>query len=100
METTKVYWGYIGIIERKMETAIVYWQYIEIMEEKKWKLPAKYTGLYRDSEKENGNKTEATIVYHIWPIGILEEKMGTTIGSGSRRVSTRNKQYLLRASPP
>ena len=32
METTIVYWGYIGIKEKKMETTIVYWGYIGIME--------------------------------------------------------------------
>ena len=32
METTIVYWGYIGIMEKKMETTIVYWGYIDIME--------------------------------------------------------------------
>ena len=32
METTIVYWGYIGILEKKMETIIVYWGYIGIME--------------------------------------------------------------------
>ena len=25
METTMVYWGYIGIVEKKMEATIVYW---------------------------------------------------------------------------
>ena len=30
METTIVYWGYIGIMEKKMETTIVYWGYIGI----------------------------------------------------------------------
>ena len=34
METTIVYWGYIGIMEKKMETAIVYWGYSLIMENK------------------------------------------------------------------
>ena len=34
METTIVYWGYIGIMEKKMETTIVYWGYIGIMEKK------------------------------------------------------------------
>ena len=24
METTRVYWGYIGIMEKKMETTVVY----------------------------------------------------------------------------
>ena len=28
METTLVYWGYIGIIEGKMETSTVDWVYI------------------------------------------------------------------------
>ena len=34
METTIVYWGYIGIMAKKMETTIVYWGYIGIMEKK------------------------------------------------------------------
>ena len=34
METTVVYWGYIGIMEKKMETTVVYWGYIGIMEMK------------------------------------------------------------------
>ena len=32
METTMVYWGYMGIMENKMETTMVYWGYIGIME--------------------------------------------------------------------
>ena len=32
METTIVYWGHIGIMEKKMETTIVYWVDIGIME--------------------------------------------------------------------
>ena len=36
METTIVYWGYIGIMEKKMEASVVYWG-------------------YRDNGKENGN---------------------------------------------
>ena len=35
MENTIVYWGHIGIIEKKMKTTIVdwgYWHYIGIME--------------------------------------------------------------------
>ena len=27
METTIVFWGYIGIMEKKMETTIVFWGY-------------------------------------------------------------------------
>ena len=34
METTTVYWCYIGIMEKKMETTVVYSGYIEIMENK------------------------------------------------------------------
>ena len=37
METTIVYWGYTGIMEKKMETTTVYW------------------GLYWNNGKENGN---------------------------------------------
>ena len=37
METTIVYKGFIGIMEKKMETTIVYKGYIGIME-RKWKL--------------------------------------------------------------
>ena len=29
-----LYWGYIGIMEKKIETTIVYWGYIGIMEKK------------------------------------------------------------------
>ena len=32
METAIIYWGYIGIMEKKMETTIVYWGHIGIME--------------------------------------------------------------------
>ena len=35
METTIVYWGYIGILEKKMETTIVYWGHIRIMKKGK-----------------------------------------------------------------
>ena len=34
LETTIVYWGYIGVMEKKMETTIVYWGYIGVMENK------------------------------------------------------------------
>ena len=34
METTMVYWGNIGIMEKKMETTIVYWGNIRILEHK------------------------------------------------------------------
>ena len=34
METTIVYWGYIGIMENNMKTTIVCWGYAGIMEKK------------------------------------------------------------------
>ena len=34
METTLIYCGYIGIMEKKMETTLIYWGYIGIMEKK------------------------------------------------------------------
>ena len=34
METTIVYWGYIGRMEKKTETTIVYWGYRGRMEKK------------------------------------------------------------------
>ena len=36
METTIVYWGYIGIMENKMEITIVYWGYIGNSSLKRW----------------------------------------------------------------
>ena len=55
METTVVYWGSIGIMEKqKMETTVVYWGYIGIME-KKMETTIVYWGLYWDNGKENGN---------------------------------------------
>ena len=53
---SQIFWGYIGIMEKKMETTIVYWGYIRIME----------------------HKLETTIVYRGY-IGIMEKKMETTI---------------------
>ena len=44
METTIIYWGYNGIMEKKMETTIIYWGYNGIME--KWKLLIGNKGLY------------------------------------------------------
>ena len=34
METTILYWGYIGGMEKKMKTIILYWGYIGGMEKK------------------------------------------------------------------
>ena len=50
METTIVYWGYIGIMEQKMETTILV--YIGVMEKK---METTILGSYRDNGKENGN---------------------------------------------
>ena len=50
MESTIVYWGYIGIMENKMETTIVYWGYIGIMENKNG-IYYSILGLYRDTGK-------------------------------------------------
>ena len=47
METTIAYWGYIGIMEKKMETTIAYW------------------GLYWDNGKENGNYYSILGLYSI-----------------------------------
>ena len=30
METTVVYWGYLGIMDKRMEPTTVYWVYIEL----------------------------------------------------------------------
>ena len=34
METTLIYWGYIGIVENKLESIVASWDYIGIMENK------------------------------------------------------------------
>ena len=62
METTIVYWGYIGKMEKKMETTIVYWGYIGKME-KKMETTIVYWGYIGKMEK----KMETTIVYCIGP---------------------------------
>ena len=52
--TTVIYWGYIGITEKKMETTtVIYWGYIGIME-KKMETTIVYLG-YWDNGKANGN---------------------------------------------
>ena len=56
METTIVYWGYIGIMEEEMETTIAYWGYMGIMEKKILHYNGRYVrGVYGDNGKENGN---------------------------------------------
>ena len=49
-----VYWGYTGIMEKKMETTTVYWGHIGIME-KKIETAIVYWGIYQDNGKENGS---------------------------------------------
>ena len=63
METTIVYWGYIGIMEKRMETTIVYWGYIGIMEK----------------------RMETTIVYCGY-IGIMEKNMEPSLGFSSKQI--------------
>ena len=73
LETTIIYWGYIGIMEKRMETTIVYWGYIGIME-KRMETTIVYWGYTGIMEK----KMETTIVYWGY-IGIMEKTMETTI---------------------
>ena len=54
METTIEYWGYIGIMEKKMETTIEYWGYRGLMENK-METTIEYWGYIRTNGKENGN---------------------------------------------
>ena len=57
---SSVYWGYIGIMEKKMEATIVYWGYIGIMEKKMettivyWILERRGLGLCVASSSESG----------------------------------------------
>ena len=85
METTIVYWGYIGIME-KMETTIVYWEYIGIMENK-METTIVYWGYIGITE----NKMETTIVYWGY-IGIMENKMETTIVYSSKFLCKRQNK--------
>ena len=70
METTIVYWGYIGIMEKKMEATIVYWGYNGIME-KRMEATVVYWGYNGIME----NKMETTIVYWGYITPIMENKM-------------------------
>ena len=79
METTVVYWGYIGIMEKKMKTTVVYWGYIGIM-----------------NGKENGN------YYVSLPSVVVTEQLATVIIVSCLilvgfRVMTLKPNYLLRA---
>ena len=55
METTIVYWGCLGTMDKKVETAIVYWGYVGIMEKKMETSIVSMLELYRDNGKEHGN---------------------------------------------
>ena len=55
METTIVYWNYIGITEKKMETTIVTWNHMGTMEKESGNY-CSILGLYRDNGQENGNE--------------------------------------------
>ena len=64
METTLVYWGYVGIMEKKMETTtIVYWGYIGIMG---------YIGVIHGIMEK---KVETTVVRHRGPLLHRPRKM-------------------------
>ena len=68
-----LYWGYKGMMEKRMETTIVYWGYIGTME-KRMETTIVYCGCIGIMEK----KMETTRVY--WGfIGIMEKKMETTV---------------------
>ena len=102
METTIVYWGFIGIMDSKMEATIVY---------------RVISGLYWDNGKSNGhsdttivywgfigimeNKMEATIVYRVilglyWAyVGIMEKKMETTIMENQMKKKMENEMETV-----
>ena len=65
METTIVYFNYIGIMEKKTETTIVYWTYIGIVEKTK----------------------ETTIVYYTWNHFHRSPASGTAVSRSRRRWS-------------
>ena len=54
METTIVYWGYIGIMEKKTETTMAYWGYVGILE-MKMETTTVYWGSTGIIKKENGS---------------------------------------------
>ena len=69
METTIVYWGYIGIMEKKMQTTIVYWGYNIGTMEKKMETTVVYWGHVgviqglEDSDECFNSRTEARMPF-------------------------------------
>ena len=60
METTIVYWGHIGRIERNMETTTVYWGYIIGIMEKKTEITVVYKGGKQAKIQKRSQKSTAT----------------------------------------
>ena len=58
METTLVYWGHIGMMEKKMDTTLVHWGHIGMME-KKMDTAIAYWG----NIGMMANKMETTLAY-------------------------------------
>ena len=83
METTIVYWGYIGVMETKLETSTVYWDwdYVVAME-KKMENYYSISGLYRDNGKENGHYDLEIIQKPPSPGRVCDEKLQHSISSG------------------
>ena len=83
METTIVYWGYIGVIlgimENKMETTIVYWGYIGVI-----------LGIME-------NKMETTIVYWGYIGVILSSEPKTTRQTGMGATLSAHRMTCLQA---
>ena len=61
LETTIVYWGYIGIMEKKMETIIVYWV-------KSHRFKA-----FGSSARTTGRRTTSRIIKH--PLAIPDPEL-------------------------
>ena len=60
METTLVYWGHIGRMERNMETTTVYWGYIGRMEKK-----TEITVVYKGENKPRFRNVPKRVRLHV-----------------------------------
>ena len=70
METTIVYWGYIGIMEKKMETTIVSWG--SIKGKIQW-LSGDYIGLWSFKIKViHGNNVDQGLRFRAYGLGRIE----------------------------
>ena len=84
METTIVYWGFIGMMESKIEVTIVYWGFIGIME-KKMETTVVYWLFVGIMEQ----KTETTIVYDVHPQAPFATLRASNTGESSSRSASR-----------